>query len=75
MNQTKICAKCNIEKSIIEFDFNGKHYYAGQNIAEMEFQDFISIEYSFTLLEKKSDKLLAIVNGKSSNSFALAFMS
>jgi len=36
------------EKSIIEFDFNGKHYYAGQNIAEMEFQDFISIENTLT---------------------------
>lgn len=31
-------------KPIIEFDFNGKHYYAGQNLAEMEFQDFVSIE-------------------------------
>jgi len=29
---------------LIEFDFNGKHYYCGQNLIEMEFQDFISIE-------------------------------
>lgn len=32
------------EKPIIEFDFNGKHYYCGQNMVDMEFQDFISIE-------------------------------
>lgn len=32
------------EKPIIEFDFNGKHYYCGQNLIDMEFQDFISIE-------------------------------
>jgi len=29
---------------IIEFDFNGKHFYCGQNLIDMEFQDFISIE-------------------------------
>jgi hypothetical protein len=29
---------------ILEFDFNGKHYYCGQNLVDMEFQDFISIE-------------------------------
>ena len=29
---------------LTEFDFNGKHYYVGQNIIEMEFQDFISME-------------------------------
>jgi hypothetical protein len=32
------------EKTVIEFDFNGSHYYCGQNIVDMEFQDFISIE-------------------------------
>ena len=32
------------EKPIIEFDFRDKHYYMGQNLVEMEFQDFISIE-------------------------------
>jgi len=32
------------EKMIVEFDFNGKHYYCGQNLIDMEFQDFISIE-------------------------------
>lgn len=32
------------DKPIIEFDFQGKHYYCGQNIVESEFQDFISIE-------------------------------
>lgn len=29
---------------LIEFDFNGKHYYTGQNLLESEFQDFISIQ-------------------------------
>jgi hypothetical protein len=29
---------------VTEFDFNGNHYYVGQNLIEMEFQDFISIE-------------------------------
>lgn len=29
---------------IIEFDFNGSHYLIGQNMNDMEFQDFISIE-------------------------------
>jgi len=33
---------------IIEFDFNGKHYYCGQNLVDMEFQDFISIENLLT---------------------------
>lgn len=32
------------DKPLIEFDFNGKHYYCGQNLIDMEFQDFISIE-------------------------------
>jgi len=32
------------EEAIIEFDFNGSHYYCGQNLVDMEFQDFISIE-------------------------------
>jgi len=32
------------EKPIIEFDFNNKHYFVGQNLVDMEFQDFVSIE-------------------------------
>lgn len=32
------------ETPIIEFNFRGNHYYCGQNIVNMEFQDFISIE-------------------------------
>jgi len=36
------------DKPIIEFDFNGKHYYCGQNLVDMEFQDFISIENTIT---------------------------
>lgn len=31
-------------QQLIEFDFNGKHYYTGQNLLEAEFQDFISIQ-------------------------------
>ena len=29
---------------VIEFDFNDKHYHVGQNLIDMEFQDFISIQ-------------------------------
>lgn len=32
------------ETMITEFDFKGSHYHCGQNIVEMEFQDFVSIE-------------------------------
>jgi len=32
------------EKPLMEFDFKDSHYYCGQNLVEMEFQDFISIE-------------------------------
>jgi len=32
------------DKPIVEFDFNGSHYYCGQNLMDAEFQDFISIE-------------------------------
>lgn len=35
-------------KAIIEFDFNDKHYYCGQNLIDMQFQDFISIENIIT---------------------------
>lgn len=36
---------------IIEFEFNGSHYYCGQHIAETEFQDFMSIH---TVVEENS---------------------
>jgi len=32
------------EKMINEFEFKGSRYYVGQNLGEMEFQDYISIE-------------------------------
>lgn len=32
------------DKPMNEFDFKGHHYYVGQNLAEMEFQDYISLE-------------------------------
>lgn len=32
------------DKPMNEFDFKGNHYYVGQNLAEMEFQDYISLE-------------------------------
>ena len=31
-------------KPITEFDFKANHYYCGQNLIDMQFQDFISIE-------------------------------
>lgn len=31
-------------EQLIEFDFKGKHYYCGQNLVDMAFEDFISIE-------------------------------
>jgi hypothetical protein len=32
------------DKPMNEFDFKGNHYYVGQNLADSEFQDYISLE-------------------------------
>lgn len=32
------------DKGITEFDFNGSHYYFGQNLMDVEFQDYVSIQ-------------------------------
>lgn len=49
------------EKQINEFDFNNNHYYIGQNIVDMEFQDFISIENTLSEYSGNTYNALPII--------------
>mgnify|MGYP001767666891 CR=1 FL=1 len=46
---------------IVDFDFNGKHYYVGQNLLEMQFQDFISIENTLSDYSGNTVQALPII--------------